>query len=485
MDAQTLLSYNWLLMTPEWIILGGVILISVLDLLLPKKFNKDWLGYIGLASIVGAGSVLLFLNPDDANGILGESFVLDGFAKLFKTLLLAGAALIYLLSFQEKKSEVTHRSEFFTLWLTALLGGMFMSSSRDLITLFVGLELLSISSYILAGFKKNNSKSNEAALKYVVNGGAATAITLFGMSYLYGITGTVSLTEMSAALQSLENTNHLFILGLSFFIIFTGLSFKIAAAPYHMWVPDVYEGAPTSVTAFLSVVSKTAGFILIIRLFYTIFINASILDGEPLFIELQPYIAVLAAITMIAGNVIALKQRNVKRMLAYSSIGHAGYVLVAFASPGSPLVFDAIWFYLFAYLFMNAGAFAILMLTEQQTGSGDMASFAGMYRRSPVLAVLMGIFLLSLAGIPGTAGFMAKLTILLSAFTGETPMIFLAAIMLGTTIISYVYYFQVFTQIFFRQGKEQKPLRFHPAAGAVIIICTAGTVFFGIFPHIF
>ncbi|KZZ83860.1 NADH-quinone oxidoreductase subunit NuoN [Bacillus sp. SJS] len=484
MDAETLMSYNWMLMMPEFMVLGGAVLISVLDLLLPKKTGREWLGWLGLAAIAGAAAVLFFLTPSETEGILGDSFVLDGFAKLFKILLLAGAALIYLLTFQEKKSEITERSEFYTLWLTGLLGAMFMSSSRDLMTLFVGLELLSISSYIMAGLKKKDQKSNEAAMKYVINGGVATAITLFGMSYLYGITGTVSLSDMSGQLQSLENADHLFVLGLSFLIIFTGLSFKIAAAPYHMWVPDVYEGAPTSVTAFLSVVSKTAGFILIIRLFYTVFLNTSVLQGESMLMNMQPYIAVLAALTMIIGNVTALKQRNVKRMLAYSSIGHAGYMLVAFASPQSPLMFDAIWFYLLAYLFMNAGAFAILLVIEQQAGSAHLNSFSGLYKRSPVIAVLMGILLLSLAGIPGTAGFMAKLTILLTAFTNQVPMLILASIMLGATVISYVYYFRVFAHMFFKQGEAEPRLRFHPAAAAALLICTAGTILFGIFPHI-
>ncbi|AZB40884.1 NADH-quinone oxidoreductase subunit NuoN [Bacillus sp. FJAT-42376] len=485
MDTETLLSYNWMLMAPELIVLGGAILISVLDLLLPGKKGKEWLGWLGFAAILTAGTVLLLLTPQP-EGILGDSFVLDGFAKLFKILLLAGAALLFLLVFQERKSEVPERSEFFTLWLTGLLGAMFMSSSRDLITLFVGLELLSISSYIMAGMKKRDRKSNEAAMKYVINGGVATAITLFGMSYLYGITGTVSLTAMSEQLQSPENADHLFLLGLAFFILLTGLSFKIAAAPYHMWVPDVYEGAPTSVTAFLSVVSKTAGFILIIRLFYTVFLYSPISGGEPLILNLQPYIAVLAALTMIAGNVTALKQRNVKRMLAYSSIGHAGYLLVAFASPESPLMLDAIWFYLLAYLFMNAGAFAILMAVEQQTGFADVRSFSGLYKRSPVLAVLMGIFLLSLAGIPGTAGFMAKVNILLTAFTGQVPLLILASVMIGATVISYVYYFRVFSYMFFKQSEAEteKKLRFHPAAAAALLICTAGTILFGIFPNI-
>ncbi|MTH53997.1 NADH-quinone oxidoreductase subunit NuoN [Bacillus mangrovi] len=483
MDAETLLSYNWLLMTPEFIVLGGALLITVFDLFLPKKADKEWLGWLGLAAVLGAGAALAATAPADT-GILGESFVLDPFAKMFKLLLLGSAAVVFLLAFQEKKNEITERSEFYTLWLTALLGAMFMSSSRDLITLFTGLELLSISSYIMAGLKKNDLKSNEAAMKYVINGGVATAITLFGMSYLYGITGSVSLPEMALVLQNLEDPNQLFVLGLAFFILLTGLSFKIAAAPFHMWAPDVYEGSPVSVTAFLSVVSKAAGFILLIRVFYTVFIQASSLQGEPVFVELQPYIAVLALLTMIAGNAAALKQKNAKRMLSYSSIGHAGYMLAAFAAPGSPLMLDAVWFYLLAYLFMNAGAFAVLQAVEHQQGSSDLPAFAGLFKTSPALAVIMGIFLLSLAGIPGTAGFMAKLTILLSVLTAGTPMLVVACIMLAVTVISYMYYFKIISMMFFKPHQNQEKVRFRPAAAAAVLICTAGTVFFGIFPHI-
>ncbi|CAM3839423.1 NADH-quinone oxidoreductase subunit NuoN [Mesobacillus zeae] len=486
MDLDKLLSFQWGMMTPEFLILGTATILAVLDLFMPKKMNRNILGFFGLAGIVAAIVSLTLLLGQDTASILHDTFRLDSFAKAFKLLLLGGAALVMLLAIDYKPKEgmEEYRGEFFYLFMTALLGAMMMSSSGDLITLFVGLELLSISSYILAGIRKKNTRSNESAMKYVINGGISTAITLFGMSYVYGITGTTNLREMAGLLSQIDNPQHVYILGLAFLMIFVGLSFKLASAPFHMWAPDVYEGAPTPVTAFLSVVSKTAGFVIMMRVILSVFAAVPSNDSDlPLLFSMQDYIGFLAGATMIIGNVIALRQRSIKRLFAYSSIAHAGYILVAFSAM-SVVMFDSIWFYLLAYLFMNLGAFAIIQLMTMKEGTEDISHFAGLYRRSPLLAGAMAIFILSLAGIPGTAGFIGKLDIFLGALMVDPAHYVLVSIMIATTVVSYFYYFGILTQMFFRPAAHHEKIALQPGTVITVIICAAATVVFGIMPQL-
>lgn len=474
-------------MTPEFIILGVAAVLVVLDLFMPKKQDRKILGWIAIAGIFAAIISLAGLVDLHVTSILDDTFRLDGFAKAFKFLLLGGGLLVMFLaiSYEPKDGVEEYHGEFFYLFLAALLGAMVMTSSGDLITLFVGLELLSITSYILVGIRKHHLQSNESAMKYVINGGIATAITLFGMSYVYGLTGSTNLVTIATKLQSLADPHIAYLLGLAFLMILVGLSFKLAAAPFHMWAPDVYQGAPTPVTAFLSVVSKTAGFVIIIRILLSIFgVAASNGPGSaPILLNMQNYISFVAAATMIIGNVVALRQTDIKRMFAYSSIAHAGYVLVAFASMSSNL-FYSVWFYLLAYLFMNLGAFAVIQLVSEKTGSTKISEYAGLYRRSPVLAVAMGILLISLAGFPGTAGFIGKLNIFIGTFVG-VPHYVLASVMIATTVVSYFYYFGVMTQMFFRPAKDDSKFGNIPfGILVVLIVAVAASVLFGLAPNI-
>ena len=489
MDIETLLSFNWGAMMPEFIILGVATALCLIDLFMPEKYSRRSLGWFAIAGVLLAIISLLSLLSLETTSILYDTFRLDSFAKAFKLILMAGSLLVLLLaeSYRPKEGLEETRGEFYYLFLTALLGGMVMTSSGDLITMFVGLELLSISSYILAGIRKHNLQSNESAMKYVINGSIATAITLFGMSYLYGLTGSTNLKEMGIIMSQVLNGQFQYLYGIAFFMMLVGLSFKIASAPFHMWAPDVYQGAPTPVTAFLSVVSKAAGFIIILRIIIFLYVEA---PGDAIgaldFMEKNRiYIAFLAGVTMIIGNVVALQQRNIKRMLAYSSIAHAGYILVAVATLGY-FTNSIIWFYLVAYMLMNIGAFAVIQHVQERTGSTEIAAYAGLYKKEPLLAVVMGIFLLSMAGIPGTAGFIGKMYIFIGTFAVNPSNYVLASILIGTTVISYFYYFGVMVQMFFRpaSGGQVASAKVKMPVGLMIVllVCITGTLAFGVMP---
>ncbi len=486
MDTEILLSFDWGVMAPEFIILGVATLLSLLDLFMASDRDRRPLGWIGIVGILLAIGFTVSLIGNDVTSILYDTFRLDSFAIAFKLILLVGTGLVILLAMSyEPKDGIEYRGEFYYLLLAALLGTMIMTSSADLITLFIGLELLSISSYILAGIRKHNQLSNESAMKYVINGTVSTAIFLFGVSYVYGLTGTSNLKEIFMAFGNLQDPQHIYIVALALFMIVVGLSFKIGAAPFHMWAPDVYQGAPTPVTAFLSVVSKTAGFVIILRIVVTAFIQAPSGHAETpyLVFHLQDLLAIIAGATMIIGNTVALRQRNIKRMMAYSSIAHAGYVLVAFVA-FSYFMMDAIWFYLVAYLFMSIGFFAILQVISQTSDSEDISQFAGLYKRSPVLAVALGVFILSLAGIPGTAGFIGKLEIFIGVFITTPSHYVLASIMIAMTVVSYFYYFGILTQMFFRPAADDSKIKLPIGVLIVVIVAVVGTIGFGIFPGV-
>ncbi|KZE63940.1 NADH:ubiquinone oxidoreductase subunit N [Fictibacillus phosphorivorans] len=485
MDLDTLFSFEWGVMSPEFIILGTATLLSIIDLFMKRESSRKPLAWLAGAGVL-ASLVAIFMQLDqDVTSILYDTYRLDSFSKAFKILLLLGTLLVLVLASNYKKEDVEeNRGEFYYLLLAALLGAMVMASSADLITLFVGLELLSLSSYIMAGLERKNKRSNESAFKYVVSGGIATAITLFGMSYIFGLTGETNLFRIAENMGNVELLKHSFLIVFAFIITFAGLTFKIAAAPLHMWAPDVYEGAPVPVTAFLSVVSKTAGFVILLRVIIITFIAAPGIGSEPLLLQVQPYVMILAAATMIIGNVTALRQRNIKRMFAYSSIAQAGYILVPFVS-NSSLLFELIWFYLLAYLFMNIGAFTVIQLLTSQEGSNDIGVFRGLFKRSPWLAVPMTFFVLSLAGIPVTAGFIGKFGIFMGALGLEPAHYWLAAVMMATTLVSYVYYFNIIAIMFFRDGdSEGKRVSVPGSMAAVLAFCAASVLILGIMPDL-
>ncbi|WP_202117324.1 NADH-quinone oxidoreductase subunit N [Clostridium chromiireducens] len=377
------------------------------------------------------------LNGSQPQSLFGGAYVIDSFSIFFKQLFLIAAVLTVLIS---KDHLVSKQGEFYALIVSALLGMMIMVSSGELITIYVGLELMTISFCVLIAYK-GNEKSKEASLKYLILGAMSSAIFLYGLSLIYGITQTTVIKEIAEVLASGQVTP-LEILGMIFLI--AGFAFKIAIVPFHMWAPDIYEGAPTSITVFLAVASKTAGLAVFLRLFMT---GMSSISNY--WIEL---IVVLSVLTLILGNLVAIPQTNIKRMLAYSSVGHAGYFLLGIIA-NSSLGVAAILLYSLVYLFANVGAFGVVIAVSKETGSNEIKDYAYLAKRSPFLAAVMLISLLSLAGIPPLAGFIGKFYLFLSII--EKGQLWLAFLSLGMSVVSVYYYLKVVKVMYFGESPEK------------------------------
>ncbi|MDF2719896.1 MAG: NADH:ubiquinone oxidoreductase subunit [Paenibacillus sp.] len=481
-------------LAPELSLVITAVVLSLLDLLFPRSLSRTILGWLALLGVVVSAVFVIgdisSLNPAGAVApvepitLLGGSWRIDDYANLFKLLFLAGTALILFMSIGNvKEDEIPHKGEFFYLLLPATIGAMVMASSGDLITLFVGLELLSITSYILVGMRKKQYASNEGAFKYVVTGGISSAIILYGMSFLYGMSGSTNLAKINQALGE-HYTSFEPLIYVAFFLLLAGFGFKIAAAPFHMWAPDVYQGAPAPVTAYLAVVSKAAGFAITFRVLYSVF-GVGALVQTNLHADFLTATAILAAAAMIVGNFVALRQKNMKRLLAYSGIANAGYLLVPISTHYGMVHFSnfsELFFYLIAYVFMNIGAIAVFMLVSDSSRNENISAFAGLYYRAPATAVAMVILLLSLAGLPVTGGFFGKLYIMLG--TLQMHKYWLAAVIIGTSVVSFYYYFGVIRQMFLRSGSEETAIKSSVTGQITIWICTAVTLLTGFFPHV-
>ena len=451
---------------PEIVLTFGALVLLIVDLILPKRDGAVF-GVAIVTLLATAAAVLSFagVNVTASAGLLA----IDGFATFFKLVFILSAVMTVLMSGSYLRVEGVGAGEYCFLILCATLGMMFMASGIDLITLFIGLETMAIAFYILAGFLKPSERSNEAAVKYFLLGAFSLGLLLYGMSLLYGATGTTSLNGIAAALAGGERS---LVLVLALILIGAGMGFKIAAVPFHMWAPDVYEGAPTPVTAFLSVGSKAASFAMLLRIFFV---------GLPFLVsDWQTLFWVLAAITMTVGNIAAITQTNTKRMLAYSSIAHAGYVLVGVVA-GTERGITATLVYLWVYLFMQLGAFAILSMLRRQDVVGDeLKDLSGLYFRKPFAAIAMLIFMLSLGGIPPTAGFMGKVWVFGAAI--DHGLIWLAVIGVVNSAISLYYYYRIIVFMWLKEETLGSDIEMSPGIATVLGIAVVGSIFFGIFP---
>ncbi|MBI5877644.1 MAG: NADH-quinone oxidoreductase subunit N [Chloroflexi bacterium] len=461
-----------------------VLTITALVVLLLDQFVSDegraWNAYAALAGVVLSALSAIVLQSGRSGTTLAGMAVLDGFGLVIELLLLGIAALTILFSMAYLRQQNINRGEYYVLTLFVTVGGMVMATSSDLITIFLGLELLSLALYILAAFNRARPESAEAGMKYLLLGGFASAFLLYGIALTFGAAGTTSLPEIAKHFKAAGTTDLLALAGIALLLV--GFGFKIAAAPFHAWVPDVYEGAPTAATAFMSSAAKVAGFAALIRVLYIAFPAPGLLAAW------GTALAVLAALTMTIGNLGALMQDNIKRMLAYSGIAHAGYILVALATGSQGITtqqvggLEAAVFYLVAYSLMNLGAWmVVLALGRDGKENLSISDFAGLASRRPALAAAMLLFLLSLAGIPPTAGLMGKWLVFSSA-VGQ-GLLWLAVIGVLNSVISIGYYLRVVMLMYTKPADETVQIGSPSGALQVaIVVAAVGVLVLGVLP---
>ena len=428
----------------------------------PAGTAVGWVTLVGLLAIFG----LTFL-ATEGESILRGSFVQDGLAIFAKQLFIASAALSVLGSLTIRHDAFTRRtSEYHFALVASLLGMSILASARELVLLFVAFELMSLPLFLLTGFLKRDAVAPEAALKFFLVGTASSAVIVYGMSFVYGVAGSTSFDAIPAAMTG---GHPLMLLGMT--LLLAGLGFKIAAFPFHMWAPDTYEAATTPFVAWLSVAPKAAGFVAIIRLF------VEGVGGVALI--WIPALSVLAGMTIVTGNLMAIPQQNIKRMLAYSGVAHIGYMLVGLAALSSSGV-GMMLFYLVAYMFGNMGAFLVVEAVAQSEQSNGIDAYRGLARRSPLLALAMLIFLLSLGGIPFVAGFWAKLYVFMAAIErGLYGLVLLGAVL---TVVALYYYLQVARQMYIESPDRQEPVAIPTPLATAIVACLIGVVGMGVYP---
>jgi NADH-quinone oxidoreductase subunit N len=465
-------------LAPEIILALVAFAVMTIDLFLPKERR----GIAFPLSVVGVLATLAaVLNLYGENlATLDGMFVVDRFAVIFKIIFCVAALLVFAVSqaYLKDDNEVPH-GEYFTMMMFSLLGMLTIASSRDLIAIFVALEMISLPAFILAGIRKNDIRSNEAALKFFLFGVLSTALMLFGMSLLYGLTGATNLADVSAGLEGRDDIAEVALLAILFLIV--GFGFKVSAFPFQWWVPDTYEGAPIPVAAFLSVASKTAGFVGLLQVMFLAL-------GE-LADMWRPMFAVIGVVTMTFGNLVALQQRQIVRLLAYSSIGQAGYMLLPLgvASPTDGALNEQIVFatmvYLLIYAFMETGAFAAATAFARRAGGYMVDDYAGMFNRSPAMALAMATFLLSLAGVLPFAGFWAKFVVFRVLIEGGG--LWLAIAMAINTVVSLFFYAAVVKKMFFDKSEVTTPVVLPRVLSSPIVLAAAAVLVGGFLPDLF
>ncbi len=470
------------LIYPELTLTAAFCLVILVDLV--SRGNRSASALTAMAGTLLAAYFVVVQAPG-ADSLFSQMVAVDAFSRFFKLVILLSAFVVQLFSLQssELKTRSMGTGEYFALLTAMTLGMTLMTGASHLLMMYLALELTSISSYLLTGFTRDAEDSAEASLKYVIYGAVASGMMLYGMSIVYGLTGSLDIYGINGVLSSGDvSLPALVIAGV---LITVGFGYKISAVPFHFWTPDVYEGAPVTITALLSVASKAAGFAMMIRFFRVTFIDMvmgtasasgwAILNG----FEWNQLLAVMAVLTMTVGNLVALWQNNLKRLLAYSSIAHAGYMLLGVAALNAEGI-SAVMIYLVVYLFMNLGAFYIVMLVANKTGSEDIDAYNGLGQKAPFIGVAMTVFLLSLTGLPPTAGFIGKLYIF-SALIGA-KLIWLVVIGALNSVVSLYYYVRVLRSMFLKEPTAGSPsMRFSPAEMALVLVLLIPTFVLGLY----
>jgi NADH-quinone oxidoreductase subunit N len=481
--SNNLSSIAWF--RPELALTFGALALFLLDLVWRRSPGRRGLLAISTLAVFGVTAAFLAMQPSDSVPLFNGVVANDAFATYFKWLFLAAGSLTVVIAVQGEEFPEKRLGEFVALLVCIVLGLFIMASATNLLTIYMGIELVSMVSYVLAGYRKGDEKATEAALKYVIYGGVASGTMLFGMSWIYGLLGTTNVLEFGPRLA--EATARMaeigpaataggklaLVVGLVF--VTAGIGYKIASVPWHMWCPDVYEGAPTPFTAFLSVAPKAAGFAVAVRLFYGTFAGAPGADGLAQALADIPWpaiIGVLSAITMTLGNFTALGQTNIKRMLAYSSIAHAGYTLMGLAAV-SAIGTQGVLMYMVVYLVMNLGAFLTVIVVAQATGSETIHDFRGLSRRAPLAAVAFAVFLFSLTGLPPFAGFTAKWYLFYAVVEraivpGGGWYFWLAVVAALNTAVSLFYYARIIRAMFLDAPETSAPMK--PRAGQQVLL---------------
>jgi len=458
---------NLYLLSPEISLLAVALLVIFFDLFTGRRRVLGWISAVGLL-LPFVFTITLWGTSDTA---FGGALVVDQFSLFFKLFFLVVTALVIFSSINYSRKFAPFRGEFYALLLLATTGMMLLASTRELISIFVALELTGIPLYVLAGFLRDD-KSSEAGLKYLLLGAIASAVLLYGMAMVFGLTGSTYLSSIAAAVSAQGLAGNAGLL-MAIVLLVAGFGFKLATVPFQMWVPDVYEGAPTPITAYLSVASKAAGFAVVLRIFYEALGPAS-MDWGMIF-------AVLAAITMTVGNIVALTQTNIKRLLGYSSISHAGYLMIGLAaatSTGS----SAVLFYLGCYAVMNLGAFIAIIAISNRIGSDEIADYSGMAKRSPWLAAGLALCLISLTGIPPTAGFMAKLYIFSAGV--DANLIWLVIVGVLNAVIAAYYYLRIVKLMYLGEPVSEERVTSTRSLNVALAIACIGVLVLGIYPWV-
>jgi NADH-quinone oxidoreductase subunit N len=481
MWASYFLKSDYVAIVPEILVTMFGLAILVLDFTLFRdKRDKAWNAVFALAGVGFAGVQLVRFwiarAEQPAYSGFEHRLAVDTFAIFLQLIILAATALVILVSLKYLEIEEAHLGEYYALLLFAAVGMMFMAAGTDLVVLFIALELMALCEYVLTGFLRGSRRSNEAAMKFFLLGAFSSGLLLYGMSLLYGISGSTKLGVIAMSLDNRPAGDPLS--WVAMITLLAGLLFKVAAVPFHQWTPDAYEGAPTSITAFISVAPKVASFAILVRL---------LLAGiRPMHVEWQGLLVGVAIATMTLGNLAAITQTNIKRFFGYSTISHVGYLLLGLiaAADGSSDGLTAVVIYLLVYAFMNLGAFGIIILMRRKDIIGDeIDDLSGLMSRAPGCAILMLIFLLSLAGIPPTAGFIGKYYIFLSLI--ETGHVYLAVLGVAYAVVALYYYFRIVVAMFMKKVPDAVPLATSPGLALALGVAVAMTLWIGIYPQPF
>ena len=467
-------------LAPEMILAGGIVLLVLLDLFVADA--KKWI-LTPLASFIVLGAFIpvltLALSDGGVRSLFDDRYMVDNFSLVMKGLFLLSGYVVILLTADHLREGDYYQGEYWFLLLTSLLGMVMMASSRDLVSIFVSLELLSIPAYMMAAWRKRDLRSNEAGIKYYLLGVFASALMLYGMSLLYGISGSTKLVEISKYL----GTDLTSVRALAVFFIVVGFAFKVSAVPFHTWAPDTYQGAPTPVTAFLSVASKAAGFVALVTVIFVGFPGSHDVW--------QPVFWILSALTMTVGNVLALKQTNIVRMLAYSSVAQGGFILMPLAVAGIDGVANsalrAIVTYLLVYAATNLGVFAVVMVVARKTRSGEISSYGGLFSYAPGIATLMTMFMASLAGIPPFGGWFGKFAAFQSLVSAGTTWSYALAIIGGiNSAVAFGYYGKILREMWMKPvpDGDTTPVTVYSSLSVALVITSVATLVLGTFPGI-